>query len=301
MKLSAIKALVAAVQEGSLRAAARKVELSQPALSKVIRELELELGVALLERTTRGVAPTAQGRALYEHSLKALREFDEAVNEIRQLDGDMVGDLHIGAVPMAVMLLVPETLRTFSQAFPSVRVRLSEELYIAQLQRLRAGEVDLMLGGVPADLPRGEYVVERLARTTMVPTVRKGSPLLGCRRLAELQDAKWVYTGANGDEGYARQWFEAHDLKAPRVGAFANSTLALLSLVASGDCVGLMPHQIAAHEMVRSAISVIPTEEPGLNLEIAALIRRDVAARPLIRHLVSHLYRAAHQLNLQQV
>lgn len=296
MKLSSINALIGAIQEGSLRGAARRAGISQPALSKMLRELELELGAPLLMRTSRGVAPTAQGQVLYEHSLKALRELNSAVSEIRQLDGEMTGELHIGAVPLAVMLLVPETLRTFSQGFPDVRLRVSEELYIAQLQRLRAGEVDIMLGGIPDDLSPGEFTIERLAHTTMVPTARTGSPWLQAKSLADLKDARWVYTGADAASGYARQWFEANGMEAPRVGALVNSTLTLLSLVASGDCVALMPQQIARQPLAASFISVIEVEERGLDLEIGAMIRSDVATTPLMRHLVSHLHRAAHQL-----
>ena len=74
----------------------------------------------------------------------------------------------IGAVPLAVMRLVPETLRTFGSAFPGIQLRISEELYIAQLTRLRKGEVDIALGPLPPELPPGEFVVETLMPITMV-------------------------------------------------------------------------------------------------------------------------------------
>ena len=64
MKLATLNTLIAAVDEGSLRGAARQIGVSQPALTKMIRELELELGTALLQRTSRGVLPTAQGKVL---------------------------------------------------------------------------------------------------------------------------------------------------------------------------------------------------------------------------------------------
>ncbi|QHI98476.1 LysR family transcriptional regulator [Xylophilus rhododendri] len=295
MKLTSIKGLMAAIEEGSLRSAARRLGISQPALSKLVRELELEMGAPLLMRTTSGVSATAQGRVVYEHSTKALREFEDAAHAVRRLGGDMVGQLHIGAVPLAVMLLVPETLRTFSQSFPEVQIRVSEELYVAQLQRLRSGEVDLMVGGVPADLPRNEFIVEPLMKTTMVPVARIGSAWLSARGLAELQPARWVYTGANAATGYARQWFEREGLTAPRAGAIVNSTLSLLSVVSSTDCVALMPEQIALHPVSRHFISVIRTEERGLDLDIGVITRGDVATRALVRHLISHLHRAAHQ------
>ena len=261
MKLATLNTLIAAVEEGSLRGAARRVGASQPALTKMIRELELELGAALLQRTSRGVVPTPQGKVLYDRAVKARRELDQAVDEISQMGGRMVGELHLGAVPLAVMLLIPETLRTFGQEFPEIRLRVSEELYVAQLQRLRAQEVDVTVGGIPSDLSTGEFFVEPLMKTSMVATVRRGSPWLGARRLADLQNARWVFTGASSASGYAKLFFEHHGLEPPRVGAVVNSTLALLSLVATGDYVALMPRQIAVQALASQFISVIDLEE----------------------------------------
>jgi LysR family transcriptional regulator of abg operon len=299
LKLATLNTLIAAVEEGSLRGAARRVGASQPALTKMIRELELELGAALLQRTSRGVVPTAQGKVLYERAVKARRELTLAVDEISQMGGKMVGELHLGAVPLAVMLLIPETLRTFGQEFPDIRLRVSEELYVAQLQRLRAQEVDVTVGGIPDDLSTGEFFVEPLMKTSMVATVRRGSPWLGARRLADLQTARWVFTGASSQSGYAKLFFEHHGLPPRRGGAVVNSTLALLSLVATGDYVALMPRQIATQALAQQFISVIEIEEKGYELEVGAILRSDAVVSPVLRHLINHLHRAANQLSPQ--
>jgi LysR family transcriptional regulator, regulator of abg operon len=294
MKLHALQALVAAVEEGSLRGAARRIGLSQPALTKIVRELELELAAPLLDRTSRGVLPTAQGKVLYQHALKALRELGSAVDEINQLGGQMVGELTVGAVPVAVMLLVPEALRTFGREFPGVRLRLSEELFFAQLQRLRSGQVDIALTGVPEDLSTGEFVVEALMTTTMVIAVRKGSPYARCQSLADLAEARWVYTGSSSEtSGYARLLLERHGLPPPPVGAIVNSTLALLSLVTAGDYVGLMPQQIMQHPLAQQVLVQVPVREGGLALQISAVVRRESAVSPVLRHFLAHLHRAA--------
>lgn len=297
MKLVTLKALVAAVEEGSLRAAARRQNVSQPALTKMIRELELELGAPLLVRTSKGVLPTAQGTVLYERSLKVCKELGYAVDEIHQLGGKMVGELNIGAVPVALMLLIPEALRTFGREFPDIRLRVSEELYVAQLQRLRAGQVDITVGGIPVGLSSGEFIVEQLMTTSMVAVVRKNSPLAKANSLTQLADAKWVYTGASNDSGYAKLLFEAHHLPPPPVGATVNSTLALLALIATGDFVGLMPRQIAEHPMAGEFFSVVPIEECGLPLSVGAIVRSDAVLSPVTRHFIAHLHRAAHQLS----
>ncbi len=297
MKLSTLQALVAAIDAGSLRNAAKKLAVSQPALTKMVRELERELGASLLVRTTRGVLPTAQGKVLYEHALKAVSELGLAVDQISQLAGRMAGTLTVGAVPLAVMLLIPETLRTFGKEFPDMRLHVSEELYFAQLQRLRRREVDVAVGGIPEGLASGEFVVEELMTTVMVVVVRKGSPRLRARSLQDLADARWVYTGASSEEGYARQLFVSRGMPAPPVGAVVNSTLALLSLVGTGDFVGLMPAQIAQHPVAAQFISVVPVAEGGLPLVIGAMVRNESVMLPAVRHFIAHLHRAAHHVS----
>jgi DNA-binding transcriptional LysR family regulator len=295
MKLNALQALVAAVEEGSLRAAARRIGVSQPALTKLVRELEMELAAPLLERHSQGVRPTAQGQVLVEHASKVSRALAEATDQIRQLGGQMHGELNIAAVPVAMMLLIPETLRTFSRAYPDIRLRVSEELFVEQLQKLRSGQVDLVVGGIPENLPSGEFITERLMDTRMVVVARRGSRHARARRLAELQAAHWVYTGSSAQTGYASRLFEAHGLPAPPVGAMVNSTLALLALIGSGDLLGLMPEQIVNHPLGQD-IAPVPLEEPGLPLSVGVIVRSGSVVSPAIRQFIAHLHRAAHQL-----
>ena len=294
MKLNSLRAFAAAVEEGSLRSGARRLGVSQPALTKMIRELERELATTLLHRSTTGVLATAQGRVLYERAVAAQRELAHAVEQIQQLGGRMTGTLAIGAVPLAVMTLIPEALRTFGLEFPDIRLRIVEEMYIQQLTGLRSGEVDVAVGPVPEHLPPGEFAIEPLMPVDMVPVVRKGNPLARARRLADLADAPWVYTGSTPATGYARTLFERHGLKGPPPGALVNSTLGLLSVVATGNCVGLLPHQFAAHPFAAEQLAIVRLAEGPLRLRIGALARADAALKPSVRHFLAHLHRAAH-------
>jgi LysR family transcriptional regulator, regulator of abg operon len=296
MRLTTLNALVAAVEEGSMRAAARRIGVSQPALTKMIRELEVELSATLLQRSTTGVFATAQGRVLYERARAAVRELDDAVEQIGQLGGRMAGELSIGAVPLAVLLLIPESLRTFSRAFPDIHLRVREELYIAQLTNLRTSEVDIAVGPIPEGLPPGEFQIEPLMPITMAVVSGPRSRWKRCRSLAQLSDAKWVYTSLSGATGYAKVLFEHHGLAPPPAAAVVNSTLGLMSLIVNGDYLGLMPMQIAMHPAAAPFLQVIPIEEGHLDLTIGTIVKSNTLLKPAVRHFIAHLHRAAHQI-----
>ena len=296
MKIKALEALVAAVEEGSLRAAARRIGVSQPALSKLVRELEIELAAPLLDRHSKGVMATAQGQVLFDHALKVVGELASAADLIGQMGGQMRGELNVAAVPVAMMLLIPETLRTYSRAFPDIRLRVGEEMFVEQLQKLRKGEVDLVVGGIPEGLPSGEFITESLMQTRMVVVARQGSRHVRARKLADLAHEAWIYTGNSQQTGYASRLFEVHGMPPPPAGAMVNSTLALLALLGSADLLGLMPEQIISHPLGHNIVRV-PVEEPGLPLTVGTIIRSSSAVSPALRHFISHLHRAAHQLN----
>ncbi|KAF1018504.1 MAG: hypothetical protein GAK30_03655 [Paracidovorax wautersii] len=117
----------------------------------------------------------------------------------------------------------------------------------------------------------------------------------------DLETARWVFTAAQGESGYAKLLFESHGLQPPPIGAVVNSTLALMSLVATGDYVALMPAQIAQHPMAASYVGIVLIEEQGHELEIGAILRHEAVVSPLLRHLMAHLHRAAHQAVQQPV
>jgi DNA-binding transcriptional LysR family regulator len=211
------------------------------------------------------------------------------------MDGKMHGELNIAAVPVAMMLLIPETLRTYSRAFPDIHLRVSEEMFVEQLQKLRKGDVDLVVGGIPEGLPSGEFITESLMETRMVVVARKGSRHTRAKKLADLKNEPWIYTGNSQQSGYAARLFEMHGMPPPPAGAMVNSTLALLSLLGSADLLGLMPEQIISHPLGQNIVQV-PVQEPGLPLTVGIIVRSSSAVSLAIRHFISHLHRAAHQL-----
>jgi len=297
MRLNALRALVAAIDTGSLRSAARELGISQPAITKLVRELEKEFGTTLLERSTTGVVPTAQGRVLHAGAVAATRQLDEAAQQIQQMSGRMVGEISVGAVPLALLMLIPEAVRTFSAAYPDVVLQLREELYVEQLALLHQRATDVVVGPIPKDMRPGECHIERLMTIDMAVVVRRGNHAAArATSLEELQRARWVYTSLTGQTGYVRTLFESNGLPAPPPAAIVNSTLGLLSVVSHSDCAGLLPLPIARHASVQPFLSVVPLQQGPLSLEVGAMVRTETMLKPVVRRFVDHLHRASAHL-----
>ena len=294
MKLNALQALVAAIEDGSLRKAGKRLGYTQPALTKMIKDLELELAAPLLVRNTRGVIPTVQGNLLLEHARRVNKEIVQATEQIAKMGGVTHGELNIAAVPVALMLLIPEALRTFVPEFPAIRLRVTEEMYLEQLQPLRSGIVDIAVGGIPNGFANGEFHIEELMATTMVVIARRGSVHARARSLRDLARANWVYTSTATNSGYANALFAQYGLETPPAGTVVNSTLALLALIANADYVGMMPAELMHHPIASEQLEEVRLEQQGLPIKIGAIIRSASSVTPAVRYFIAHLHRAAH-------
>ena len=112
--------------ENVSRAATQRLYVSQPSLSRQIRDLEEELGVQLLERRAKSVCLTEAGRAFLEKARAILKDTDNAVATVRALAGKRETELHIGDWPLATGRIMPALLRAYQKAMPKVKVKLHD-------------------------------------------------------------------------------------------------------------------------------------------------------------------------------
>ena len=293
MKIQALKALVNAIELGSLRAAAKEMQVSQPAITKIIQELEEHLSTTLLNRTKTGVSPSTEGLTLYKYAQNIFQELEKAEKEVAQISRRSNEEITIAVVPLALSLLLPETIRTYSAEFPNVAISLMEELYIAQLKQLRSGEIDMAIGPIPKDLIPGEFHVEKILPIEMVIAKKKNLKIKSPANLEDLKELKWVYTSKRPTSGYAKVLFENNNITPPLPGAVVNSTLGLISLIASGNYVGLMPKKLMESPIAKKYLCQIKTVEPPLKLTLGVIVRHDKFLSPAIKNFIKHLHRAA--------
>ncbi len=131
--------------ENVSRAATQRLYVSQPSLSRQIRDLEEELGVQLLERRAKSVCLTEAGRAFLEKARAILKDTDDAVATVRALGGKRETELHVGDWPLATGRIMPALLRAYQKAMPKVKVKLHDWPVEKNIAGVREGRLQLAI------------------------------------------------------------------------------------------------------------------------------------------------------------
>ncbi len=145
MELRHLRYFVAVGEAQNMSRAALKLHISQPALSKQVRDLEDELGFSLLERTAKSARLTDAGRVFLDEARAVLQRADEAMKKARTVAAAEPTELHVGYLSMPFAEILPKTLRAFQQAMPNVRARLHEWSNKEILNGVREGRLQVGL------------------------------------------------------------------------------------------------------------------------------------------------------------
>jgi DNA-binding transcriptional LysR family regulator len=148
MELRHLRYFVSVAERGSVSRAALDVHVSQPALSRQIRDLEDELGVRLFDRVGRGIQLTAQGEDLLRHSRDVLARAESVRERARALAGGVAGVLRVGATAQATQSILAGFLARYRRRRPGVEVQLTEEGGVRLLELLEQGAVHLAISAV---------------------------------------------------------------------------------------------------------------------------------------------------------
>ena len=177
MNLHLLRLFSAVVENEGVVAAARALRLSQPAVSRAVRELELQMGIPLLERTTRRVRLTPEGREIYQQA-RAVYLAERAVEDTAaRLKGLRQGSLHVGASTTIATYVLPPIISAFAKLHPEVELRLSAVHTRVIVDRLKEHELDIALAEAPVE--DSGVVVTPWRIDNMVVIAASGHPLSG--------------------------------------------------------------------------------------------------------------------------
>ena len=293
MEIRQLEHFVAAVEHGTLRAAAEACHISQPGLSMSLHRLERFLGVALFERRPRGVVPTPYGDALFRHARIVLAHLRHATGEIEALRGDGASELRIGVGASFMNRALARAVARLLEARPGFSLHVEEGVAEDQIPRVAAGELDLALGRFPSTAPHPDLVYETLHRRELCAWVRAEHPLSRRRkrpRLADLVSHRWIVpTDATQEIAGPIYREPARRQISTRPTVQTNSVPFLKRLVLASDCVALLPEGAVADEVADGLLVGLPLPGVDLRDEVGAAWRRELGAFPVLREIVAAL------------
>lgn len=294
MKLSQLRDIVAIVEHGSLRAAARSLQIAQPLLTRSVRTLERELGTPLFERDAKGMTLTPAGTLFHRRASIIVNEVRRAEEELRQIDHGGEGTVVAGLSIMPHTGLLPKALMPFQRRYPKVRLQLIEGLFPALEHRLREGSVDFYLGASPHQPPAQGLLLQKLFSNHRTVFCRQGHPLAGAGSLRELLDAEWGTTSVDYDARLELvQLFAQHALPAPSISLLAGSALSMMVALAETDLLAMLPVQWGDFAPFAGALQRIAVREVLPAPDIVLIRRPDLPLTPAAEHLVDLMMRWA--------
>ncbi|WP_426397303.1 LysR family transcriptional regulator [Ralstonia sp. R-29] len=263
--LRQLRAFTTIVSAGSLGRAADVLHVTQPALSRIIKRLEDEVGAPLFERHSKGMQLTAIGQALLPHAALLQREADYAREEIDAMRGLAKGTIRVGAVGSIASYVLPLAVGNVVARWPNLRVEILEGVWDRLAEGLVKHEIDLALS---IAMPDTEEIIAIADCRWEDASFVVASPEHALRQrpslmLADTLDAPWaIPPRGTGPYEHMRQVFEAAGLGLPNIVVETRSVTALKSLVARSGFLSWMAEPMIDAERRAGVIEPLPI--PGL-------------------------------------
>jgi len=244
MDLRQLRQFVAVAETLSFRRAAEQLHMAQPPLSVAIRKLEEELGIALLERGSRGVRLTAAGIGALEAARRTLRDAEGVASAAHAAATGQAGRLRLGFIGSVTFGLLPQLVQAFRGRYPNVKLELHEGTNQALLSAVDDERLDLGFVRQPTSRPPG-VDLQPVQRDVFVVAMPAQHPLARRKRLAMRELAEQTFVGytpspVGGLQAALTQAFVHADI-APPIAQEAVQVNTVIGLVESGLGIALVP------------------------------------------------------------
>ena len=260
MQSRLLRHFLAVVERKNITAAADDLHISQPALTRSIRQLEKTIGSVLFERLPTGVALTRQGEVLARRARLMDLEYRHALAEITAMQQGLVGVLRVGAGPVWITTLLPPVVAAFYKQYPRVKVRLTSGVIDTLVPALLSGEIDVFCSTFDF-AAQPEIIKEPLLTIRHTVVARAGHPLAGRGPVsaADMSRFPWLVL-ASDHVGTSRvgSYFVASSVDPPTI-AVETTSLAIIKILLEGDFLAHFPERMLA-DAERFGLVGIPHE-----------------------------------------
>jgi LysR family transcriptional regulator, benzoate and cis,cis-muconate-responsive activator of ben and cat genes len=246
MELRHLRYFCAVADQGNFTRAANVIHLTQPALSRQIKDLESEIGVALFERTPNSIKLTPAGEIFYEEARDTLARIERGVRRVR---GEITGEvLRIGYAPSLTAGIMPAAIEGFRSERPRVRLELAELADQVMIKQLEEGALDIALMAMRAGVKARAIRWTEFGQVSLVLVLPKSHRLAKFKRISAAKLAEEHFVGYDQTlypeyHRIVRECLKAFSVT-PRFVGFADGLTSLLTNLASQKAVAILPGEI---------------------------------------------------------
>ncbi len=245
MQSRALRHFLAVAEHRNVTSAAEALHISQPALTKSIKQLETSVGVPLFERHQKGVILTLAGEILMRRARLMEVEYQHALAEISAMEKGIAGTLRIAAGPVWLTTILPPVIAKFHQQYPGVKIKIELGVINTIVSDLLEGDIDLACCTLDFP-PHPEITTESLLQIRHAVIASATHPLArkGLATAKELAEYSWVVlTRDNIGDRRIGSYFTANGLKPPVMGIETNA-ISMMKIVASGNFLAHIPERM---------------------------------------------------------
>ncbi|WP_396328974.1 LysR family transcriptional regulator [Burkholderia anthina] len=276
--LRQLRAFTTIVACGSLGRAADALHVTQPALSRILKRLEEQVGAPLFERHSKGVQLTAFGDALLPHATLLQHEAEHAREELDAMRGFAKGTIKVGAVGSIASLVLPVAVGRVLDRWPNLRVEILEGVWDRLAEGLHKHEIDLALSAHGPDTDEIVAIPECRWEDRSHIVAAPHHPLRALGRAPTLADtlhARWaIPPRGTAPFDHMRATFDAHGLALPDIAVETRSVTTLKSLVAHAGFLSWMAEPMYGAERRAGTIDTLPVSEVVAVRTLTAFRRR---------------------------
>lgn len=291
VKLRHLQLLVAIDDMRSVGRVADYLNVTQPAVSKTLAALEAGLQVQLFERTAKGMEPTEHGACLIRHARAMLDHMVHMRDELLDITEGRVTRVAMGVLPAAASVLVPQFIARLETRSSDVTASVREGTMDALLPMLRAGDIDLVVGNLPARPLGVEFATEWLYRDPIVLVGRPDHPITQVAQPSwqMLSDYPMVLPPQGTlTRSQIDDFMIQNEVNIPRRHVDSVSTLTNVGVIQNTDSIGCISREVARYFASLGAVSILPLSLPNVDMHVGLIWmadRRLTVAQQLVRSL----------------
>lgn len=278
MKPQQLRTFVAVAEHRSIRAAARALFLSQPAVTRTLRELEQDLDISLVRRSVAGIELTDAGRAFHVRASLLLEEMRRAREELSFMKAGGNGHVAVALTSTVGVSILPEALTKFMSRMPQAKISLTEDAGSVALLKLQNGTLDFVVTHTVSDDMAPEFYRQPLFLMQLVAAAGPEHPLSTATCLVELQDQVWSIPSLALD--YFQHIFKSKGLAVPTRVLECESFAVTAHLLRQMSILGLFSSTLFERELAPRGAKTLPLDTNLPPLEVCIVTLRNSHLTP---------------------